>query len=219
MAFWLASPLMDSPALMITAGALGWEFAIAKVIAALGVGLLGGFSMRALQSMSCFAAPLRNQPATSCCGSPRSDSVSVHWHVWKDPTRWKLFCSELMSNGLFLFKLMSLAYVFESLMIAYIPAQTVAAWVGGEGVAPIALAALVGAPAYLNGYAAPALVSGLMTQGMSAGAAMSFMVAGGISSIPAMMAVFALVRLPVFATYVALGLIGAVLSGLLFSIY
>ncbi|MGB1025458.1 MAG: permease, partial [Rhodospirillaceae bacterium] len=30
MAFWLASPLIDPPTFLITAGALGWEFAIGK---------------------------------------------------------------------------------------------------------------------------------------------------------------------------------------------
>ena len=53
------------------------------------------------------------------------------------------------------------------------------------------MGALVSAPAYLNGYAAPALVAGLMQQGMSAGAAMALMVAGSVSSIPAMVAVWA----------------------------
>ena len=34
MAFWLSSPLIDPPTLLITAGALGWPFAIGKAIAA-----------------------------------------------------------------------------------------------------------------------------------------------------------------------------------------
>ena len=46
---------------------------------------------------------------------------------------------------------------------------------------------------------------------------MAFMVAGAVSSIPAMAAVWALVRPPVFATYVLFGLSGAVLSGLAFA--
>ena len=32
MAFWLASPLIDPPSLVITAGAMGWRFAIGKPI-------------------------------------------------------------------------------------------------------------------------------------------------------------------------------------------
>jgi hypothetical protein len=42
------------------------------------------------------------------------------------------------------------------------------------------------------------------------------MVAGEVSSIPAMAAVYSLVKAPVFASYIALGLGVAVVSGILF---
>ena len=48
---------------------------------------------------------------------------------------------------------------------------------------------------------------------MTNGAGMAFMVAGAVSCIPAMTAVYALVRRPVFTAYVGLGFAGAVLSG------
>ena len=95
----------------------------------------------------------------------------------------------------------------------------IAGVVGGEGMAPIAMGALVGAPAYLNGYAAPALVAGLMEQGMGPGAAMSFMVAGSVSCIPAMVAVWSLVRRQVFIAYLCFGVAGAILSGVLFAAF
>ena len=67
---------------------------------------------------------------------------------------------------------------------------------------------------YLNGYAAVPLVDALMTQGMSTGAALSFMIAGGVSSIPAALAVWALVKPRVFAAYLGLAVTGAVISGM-----
>ncbi|MGY8997590.1 MAG: permease, partial [Alphaproteobacteria bacterium] len=76
--------------------------------------------------------------------------------------------------------------------------------------------AFVGAPAYLNSYAAPPLVAGLMDQGMSAGAGMAFMVGGAVSSIPAMAAVWSLVKAPVFAAYMILGIGGAIVVGVVF---
>ena len=75
-------------------------------------------------------------------------------------------------------------------------------------------AAVVGIPAYLNGYAALPLVSGLMEQGMSAGAGMAFLVAGGITCIPAGIAVWALARPPVFALYLGSAFGGAILFSL-----
>ena len=87
--------------------------------------------------------------------------------------------------------------------------------VGGEGVGPIIIAALLGIP-YLNAYVGPALLAGLMEQGMSAGAALSFMVAGAVSSIPAMAAVFALVKPQIFAAYLELGVADAIAAGVVF---
>jgi uncharacterized membrane protein YraQ (UPF0718 family) len=56
----------------------------------------------------------------------------------------------------------------------------------------------IGIPAYMNGYAAIPLISGLMELGMTLGAAFSFAAAGALSSIPAALVVYALVKRPVF---------------------
>ena len=84
---------------------------------------------------------------------------------------------------------------------------------GGSGIKPILMGALVGAPAYLNGYAAVPLVDALLAQGMTQGAAMSFVIAGGVSCIPAAIAVWALVKPRVFAAYLGFAITGAVIAG------
>ncbi len=73
---------------------------------------------------------------------------------------------------------------------------------------------MVGIPAYLNGFAAIPTVSALIEMGMAPGAALSFMVAGAVTSIPAAMAVFALVRRTVFLWYLLMGLGGSLAAGL-----
>lgn len=98
-------------------------------------------------------------------------------------------------------------------MLRYLPAEWIASILGGDGLQPIVLGALVGAPAYLNGYAAVPLVDGLLSQGMAPGAAMSFVIAGGVSSIPAAVAVWALVKPRVFATYLGFAVTGAIMAG------
>ncbi|MEL7212755.1 MAG: permease [Pseudomonadota bacterium] len=217
MAFWLASPLIDPPSLVITAGAIGWHFAIAKTLAAVGIGLMGGFITKWIVATGALSEPLRARKQSGCCSSDPFKDRPL-WRFWSEPTRVERFKAAGLHNLVFLLKWLTLAYFLESLLIVYIPAETIAGVVGGDGLSPIVLAAFVGAPAYLNGYAAPPLVAGLMEQGMTAGAAMSFMVAGAVSSIPAMTAVFALVRREVFALYVVLGLTGAIISGVLYSL-
>jgi uncharacterized membrane protein YraQ (UPF0718 family) len=110
----------------------------------------------------------------------------------------------------------SFAFLLESLMLAYIPAETVTSLLGGKGIAPIIAATFVGVPAYLNGYAALPLVGGLIEQGMAPGAGLAFLVAGGLTSLPAAIAVWALVRPRVFGLYIILSLTGAFVAGLLY---
>ncbi len=220
MAFWLSSPLIDPPTLLITAAALDWSFAIGKTVAAVSIGLLGGFAMEFAGRMGWFDAPLKNRGGSGGCGcGPSPFGALPRWRFWREAHRVDTLRSELIINGLFLAKWLMLAYLLEGLLITYVPADAIGGVVGGEGIWPIFVGAAVGAPAYLNSYAAPALVSGLIEQGMSHGAAMAFLVAGAISSIPAMTAVWSLVRRPVFAAYVGLGATGAILSGLAFAAF
>ncbi|UWP99220.1 permease [Aliiroseovarius crassostreae] len=221
MAFWLASPLMDPAMFAITAGTLGVEFALAKGFAAVMIGLMGGFSVKALAGSFLFADPLKNAPVKSCCssGCGAGDEVSplsgaINWRFWQEADRRAIFRTTAAENAFFLGKWLLLAYLIEALMLKYIPADWVAQVLGGEGIGPILLGAFVGAPAYLNGYAAVPMVEALLAQGMSQGAAMSFVIAGGVSCIPAAVAVWALVKPRVFVAYLALAVVGAVLAGL-----
>ncbi len=214
MAFWLASPLMDPAMFAITSGTLGWEFAIAKTIAAVGLGMMGGFVVLATAKTPVFANPLRERPAVGgCCGVKKPFSGTPVWQFWTEAPRREVFSQTARENAMFLLKWLTLAYLIEALMVRYIPAELIAGLLGGTGVGPILLGALVGAPAYLNGYAAVPLIDALLAQGMAPGAAMSFMIAGGVSSIPAAIAVWALVKPRVFAAYLGFALIGAVIAG------
>ena len=219
MAFWLASPLMDPAMFAITAGTLGGEFAMAKTIFAVGLGLFGGFGTLIFARSAVFSNPLRERPAIGgCCGAKKPFSGTPVWRFWKHPERRTTFKQTGWENALFLFKWLSLAYVVEAMMIHYVPAELIARVLGGEGFLPIALGATVGAPAYLNGYAAVPLIDALLTQGMAPGAAMSFMIAGGVSSIPAAIAVWALVKPRVFSAYLGYAMIGAMIAGTIWQI-
>jgi uncharacterized protein len=220
MAFWLASPIMDPAMFAMTAGTLGVGFAMGKTLAAIGIGLLGGFGTLALIRGGWLAEPLRPGVGNGGCGGARVRNPKPPvWAFWGEPARREKFLGSARSTLLFLGKWLALAFLLESLMLAYLPGEAVAGLVGGEGLLPILIATLVGVPAYLNGYAALPLVSGLMEQGMAPGAAMAFLVAGGVSSIPAAIAVWALAKPGVFALYMGFALVGSLAAGLLFQAF
>lgn len=220
MAFWLSSPIMDPPMFVITSSALGFDFAVAKTVAAVSFGLLGGSAVMLLGRFGFLSDPLRDSPIGQCgaCGSADPFNGDVQWRFWQHSDRLSLFTEALLENALFLLKWMALAYLLEALMIRYVPAEWISQSLGGDGIRPVLLGTLFGGPAYMNGYAAVPLVQGMIEQGMSQGAAMSFVLAGSVSCIPAAIAVWALVKPHVFATYLALGLVASFLGGIVWNL-
>lgn len=218
MAFWLSSPLMDPSMFMLTLGTLGTGFAVAKTLAAIAVGLLGGFGMLVLARTPAFADPLRPGVRGCCDGGRIRAPKSVVWAFWREPERRNAFAREGLASVLFLGKWLILAFALESLMLAYVPTDLVGRVAGDGGVSSIVVAALVGVPLYLNGYAALPLIGGLIESGMQPGAGMAFLLAGGVTCIPAAIAVYALTRRPVFLAYLGFALTGAILAGLAYGL-
>ncbi|ERN42911.1 putative permease [Rubidibacter lacunae KORDI 51-2] len=222
MAFWLSSPLMDPSMFVLTVGTLGLHFAIAKTIATVGVGLLGGYGTSILigsgWSSQAFANPLQAGVGNGGCGGNRvRNPKPVAWQYWQEAERRQKFWEGARKNAWFLGKWLALAFLLESLMIIYVPDGWIQTIAGDSSLRSILAAALVGIPAYLNGYAALPLVDGLIQQGMSPGAGMTFLLAGGATSIPAMIAVFALARRPVFMAYLGFAFLGSIVAGLLYT--
>ncbi len=220
MAFWIASPIMDPEMFVLTAAGIGFHFALAKTLAAMAMGLLAGFTVLAIQRYGRLSAPLRAEVVGCCessCSSGNQDKT-VLWQFWREAPRIELFNAEALAIGGCLGKWLTLAFFLESLMIAYVSSDWIAAYVGADNPFAIPLAAIVGAPSYLNGYAAIPLISGLIEIGMTPGAAMAFITAGAVSSIPAAIAVWALVKKQVFALYLLLGLAGAMLTGWIYQL-
>ena len=220
MAFWLASPLMDPSMFAITTGVLGLPFAVAKTVAAIGVGLLGGFGVLALQRFGMLDGPPLQEGIGNggCAGSKIRSPKAVVWRYWQEPARRETFSSGARQNALFLGKWLVLAFAVESLMVAYVPSGLIAGVAGDGGLLSIVIATLVGIPSYLNGNAALPLVAGLMDKGMAPGAAMAFLVGGGVTSIPAALAVWGVARRQVFAAYLGFAVVGALLSGVAFQL-
>lgn len=220
MAFWLSSPIMSPDMFVLTVGGLGFDFAIAKTIAAFSIGMFGGLATRAVMAAGAFSAPLKDA-VVGCggCCKPKIANEKPVWKFWQESERKADFGSSFLSTLLFLGKWLTLAFMIESLMVIYLPAETIAGWLGNDSVFALPLAVAAGVPAYMNGYAAIPLVAGLMESGMAPGPALAFMTAGGVTSIPAAIAVFALVKRPVFLWYLLLAGVGSLAVGQIFQIY
>ncbi len=213
MAFWLASPVTAPAMFLITLGTLGPGLAVAKTVAAFAIGLLGGLASEALLRRGAFADPLRPGGLAAAAGGCSGGPKTRDWRPWRDPERRRQMIRSAGRSTAMMVKWLSLAFALEALLRRALPPEAIAGFLGGDNAWAIPLAVLVGTPIYLDGYAALPLVRGLIELGMSEAAALAFLVAGGITSLYASLAVFALVRWPLFLWYLGLAVAGSLLAG------
>ncbi len=221
MAFWLSSPVTDPGMLAVTAATLGVEFAIGKTVAAFGIGLAGGLVVLALTRAGYLLNPAKDRAAalagSDCACDDGGDGFAPRF--WREPARRALFWNRALATGRLMAVWLFAAFVAEFFLKRYVPDAWVASLVGGDSLLAVPIATVVGAPIYLDGYAALPLVRGLIDAGMGSGAALAFLVAGGIVSAWAVIPVCALVRLPVFALYILLAVLGSALAGWSFGLF
>ncbi len=211
MAFWISSPIISPDMYVYTAALLGVEFATVKMIAAAFMGLFAGYLIYSAEKIGLFANPLKSGEVVkkTGLGTPKKPT----WKFWKEPERVKIFWDETKKVSWMLGKWMVFAFILESLMIAYVPSDVIGAWLGQSSSWAIPLATITGVPAYVNGVAAVPLLQGLIDIGLSKSAALAFLTAGSVTSIPAMMAVFPLVKRSVFIIYIVIALISSIIVG------
>ena len=128
---------------------------------------------------------------------------------------WRRLSRESWDATLLVIKFMALAFFLEALIILYIPEEWITTIMGQENSWAILTAAFLGIPVYTSNLSALPMVSGLLTQGMSPAAALAFLIAGPTTTLPAMAAVWTLVKYRVFILYVSLSLFGAIILGYL----
>ena len=123
------------------------------------------------------------------------------------------FAYEVGRQSWLLGRWLLVAFLLEALITQYVPQSAIAGVLGEGNSLAVPLAALIGVPLYLSNFTALPIVSGLLAQGMQPGAAIAFLIAGPVTTIPAMTAVYGVVHKRVFALYLGLSLLGAMVLG------
>lgn len=217
MAFWLASPITGPALLSATAATLGWDFAIGKAVAAIGLGLFGGGATALFADRGWSRSPLRSNRIVGNlggqCGGCGSEVQGFDARIWREPARRTRFLQESWSITRLILLVLTPAFAAEFMLNAWLAPDAVAAFLGQDSMFAVPLAVIVGGPAYIDGYAALPLTRALIDHGMSAGAAMAFLVSGGVVSIWGAMAIFPVLKLKPFLLYLALAAIGSMISG------
>ncbi|MCP1364695.1 permease, partial [Halomonas sp. BBD48] len=201
MAFWLSSPITDPGMLILTAGILGWPFAIGKLLAALLLGLVAGVVAQILsywkpQSRWVREGALQQSATSSCDLSAQSRFVAEAKATFGLVVRWLAF-----------------ALTLEALVRVHLGDVGYSILTAANSVWAVPVAVAIGGPLYIEGYAALPLLRGLIDMGLTLGAAMAFLISGAAISLYSAIAVWSLVRPAIFGLYLTLGIVGALVAG------
>ena len=151
--------------------------------------------------------------AEAACGCSAEPAESEPTEAPGLGTRLAALLRESIRVTLWIGQFLVLAFVLEALILVFVPQETIVGWIGtANPIAPL-LAALIGIPLYTGNMTAVPLIGGLLQQGMAPGAALAFLIAGPITTIPAMAAVWGVVKRRVFLVYLGIGLAGALVFG------
>jgi uncharacterized membrane protein YraQ (UPF0718 family) len=270
MAFWVASPTMDPEIFALSVGFLGWDLAVARLVATLVLSLGAGYSTLLLTRGGLLGKVLRRdvpearpEGTEGCCApetpaatgpvpvalgatpsyatvpsvaerpepscgagcvtgeAPTGEVPGPDTERWYSSAlaglralSWPEVGRDVAKESWRLGRWLLVAFALEAVILAYVPQEAIAGVLGVQNPLAVPLAALVGLPLYMTEAAALPIVSGLIQGGMSPGAALAFLIAGPATTVPAMVAVWSLVRPRAFALYVGVALIGATALGL-----
>lgn len=238
-AFMVASPLTSPSELVLSAGLLGWPFALIFFGGTIVLGIGAGLVTAGIEQTGLLRGQARMTPAGerspgkpasctegSCAVSTESNAKGfttlslgpgaaavTEIGTLSQRLRLRELGREVVSAGrrmaVFFLAFTALGY----LVIEAVPTAWLQEWLGGDSPLAVVGAALLGVPAYVNTEGSLPLVAGLMNGGMGPGPAMAFLVTGAGTSVGAVTGMLAIARRRVVALVVAVLFAGAVLLG------
>jgi uncharacterized membrane protein YraQ (UPF0718 family) len=208
-AFLVSSPLINPNLFFITAGSLGYEMAILRVIGSLLLGMAAGYITQLLISLRW----LRHSHLTL---RPDTD-VAAMWMDPEGPTDGVLsqFRTKLVSLGRFTGRYFFLSIIVASIVSVFTPPSLVSGLLGSHRPLSIFIATAAGIPLSPCSGAAIPVVQELYALGMSKGAVMAFFIAGPATKLPTLIMMRATFHKSVFCLYLTVAIAGALVIGYL----
>ena len=222
-AFMVSSPLTSPSELLLSAGLMGWPFALAFFLGTIAIGLAAGGLAAAVERTGWLSGQARVRtvdsarastggtapvPATGPCSTQTGKSAA-------ERLRLCAFAREVWSTArrLLVFFLAFTAVGYA--LIRAIPTGRITDLLGQGASGAIPLAALAGIPTYVNTEASLPLIAALVDGGMGTGAALAFLVTGAGASVGSISGLLVIARRRVVGLVVGTLLVGGILLGLI----
>jgi uncharacterized membrane protein YraQ (UPF0718 family) len=210
-AFLVASPLMNPVLFFLTAGAFGYGMALARLAAALILGVAAGWAAFALLSRGALGDFLsRGGDAPPVLGAARARRTGRAYAA--------AFGRETYHLGRWALKYFLLGVFVAALAKNLIPVGWIARSLGASRTVSVLTAVAAGVPLYACGGGTIPVMKSLQDLGLDKGAVLAFFISGPATKLSTIVALKAAVTRRVFFLYLGITLLGAALFGFLYSV-
>lgn len=219
MVYLMSEPLFSPGEFLLTGGIVGWDIAIAKLIATAVLAVAGGLLVQ-------WTTARKGPIAVGAAGQiPTTSSIGcTHQHLATRPAMSAEGAAAIAGRAagivrrtlLATAKPVLLAIVAQAVILRYLPTSWVSMTLGANPALAVPMAAAIGIPVYVNAAGVAPLVRGLLDLGMDRGAALAFLIAGPITTVPAILAVSSMLGRRFIAVQIAVGFVGALVFGYAF---
>lgn len=211
MALMVSSPLINPNLFIITAGAMGIEMALLRLLSAFLLGVCSGY----LTLLMIKKDLIKNGTVL------RYDSNLV-MNIGPEDERkrtYSLFLKDLYKMSLYISKYFFLAILLAAVIKIFANPNLVIKLFGKSTFLSVLISTGAGVPFYVCGGAAIPVVQQLADLGMSKGAVLAFFISGPVTKISNLIVVSTVFKRIIFLLYLLVGIGGAVIFGLLYNLF
>ncbi|ABK42639.1 permease [Magnetococcus marinus MC-1] len=208
MAFLITSPMINEVAVLMLASTMGWKMAAAYVVTGLVVGLAGGLVIAALKlehHVEAYVWQIRMGQAAL----PEVDAT------WRGRLRYAAGQVREIVGRIWPYVLGGIGV--GALLHGFVPEHFFLQYAGADNPWAVPVAVLAGIPLYSNATGVIPVAEALLAKGVPIGTALALMMSVAAISLPEMIILRKVIKLPLIAIFVAWLFVAFVVVGYLFN--
>ncbi len=198
-AFLISTPQTGVDSILVSAGMLGWPFALWKVGAAVVTGVAGGM----------WVAVSGRRPVGD-------DAIAAADHVGPAAKGWRAGMEHGLEVLRTIYRWVAFGVVVSALLTAFVPAGVLASAGEGSMVTAVVASLLVSVPLYVCATASVPIAAALVMAGLPLGAALVFLMAGPATNVATIGAIHRVFGRAIVVRYLTTIIGGSILFALLF---
>jgi hypothetical protein len=207
-AFLISSPLVDLASVILLASIFNWTTAIAYVVVGLVLAILGGFVISRLK-LERYVEPFVYGTHMADADLPeltRADRISFAKEQVADIVK-RVWRYVLIGVGI------------GAIIHGWIPSEFVSAVLGDGNPFAVIIATAVGVPMYADIFGTLPIAEALVYKGVGLGTVLAFMMAVTALSLPSMIMLKKVVKVPLLATFFGIVVTGIIIIGYTFNAF